>query len=272
MLSLALSFSKLLGQPEDIHTLVLGLEGAGKTTILECFRQLILKQPRRLIMPTSGLNVASLDIPSGSLFSPGTKVNLLDMSGRMEWRKLWAKYFQRAQALIFVIDSTDVPRLAPAVETLLGLLKHQDLHQKPVLILFNKSDHPDALPLHNLIPLLEEAGLFEDDEGLADAGIDGLSGSDTEDAPPPAMVDLTSTADLASTATPSSLESLSPSGVPASVEAPPLAPTPIDFLENRPLRVQASSGLSGEGLLLALEWLITASRRAARAQTVRAAG
>ena len=41
----------------------------------------------------------------------GLNLTVIDMSGASRYRSLWEKYFQDAQAIIFVVDSTDKLRL-----------------------------------------------------------------------------------------------------------------------------------------------------------------
>lgn len=41
----------------------------------------------------------------------GLNLTVIDMSGASRYRSLWEKYFQDAQAIIFVVDSSDKLRL-----------------------------------------------------------------------------------------------------------------------------------------------------------------
>lgn len=62
------------------------------------------------------------------------------MSGQGRYRSLWEHYYADAQAIIFVIDSTDRIRLCVAKEELAQLLNHASIKDSnaPVLLFANK--------------------------------------------------------------------------------------------------------------------------------------
>eukprot|EP00656_Telonema_subtile_P000421 TRINITY_DN10195_c0_g1_i3.p1 TRINITY_DN10195_c0_g1~~TRINITY_DN10195_c0_g1_i3.p1 ORF type:complete len:115 (-),score=16.80 TRINITY_DN10195_c0_g1_i3:276-620(-) len=66
------------------------------------------------------------------------------MSGQSRYRTLWEHYYQEAQGIIFVIDSTDLFRMKVVSDELQMLLNHADTHKKPVLFYANKCDLPNA--------------------------------------------------------------------------------------------------------------------------------
>lgn len=49
------------------------------------------------------------------------------MSGQGRYRNLWEKYYSGAEAIIFVIDSSDKIRLAVAKDELHNLLQHEGM-------------------------------------------------------------------------------------------------------------------------------------------------
>jgi len=69
------------------------------------------------------------------------------MSGQSQYRSLWERYYAKAEAIIFVIDSSDRIRTCIAKSELDELLKHPDLIYKPIPLLFfaNKMDVAGAL-------------------------------------------------------------------------------------------------------------------------------
>jgi signal recognition particle receptor subunit beta len=73
---------------------------------------------------------------------------------------LWWHYFEGAEGLIFVIDSTDAQRLDDVLTELQYLLTHEELRGTPLLVLVNKSDLPQSLPLADIMSRLriEELG------------------------------------------------------------------------------------------------------------------
>ena len=89
------------GNP-DRKILFLGLDGAGKTSIL--FQ---LKDNKHAeTVPTVGLNVEQIQYKNHQF-------TLWDVSGQAS--RLWKHYFDKINAVIFVIDSTDVDRLPKVV-------------------------------------------------------------------------------------------------------------------------------------------------------------
>lgn len=63
-------------------------------------------------------------------------------------RPLWRQYSNDADAVIFVVDASDMPRMRLAADELSKLYHHtvrRSIHaDRPLLILANKQDAPDA--------------------------------------------------------------------------------------------------------------------------------
>jgi small GTP-binding protein len=135
---MGLSFSSLwasvFGLTEQ-NILLLGLDAAGKTTILYKLR---LGEAVHTL-PTIGFNVEAVEY--GSL-----KFTMWDVGGQEKIRKLWRHYYKGANALIFVVDSSDRDRLEEAREELGHLLDADELKEAPLLLVANKQDLPFALP------------------------------------------------------------------------------------------------------------------------------
>ncbi|EGB07856.1 hypothetical protein AURANDRAFT_27008 [Aureococcus anophagefferens] len=70
-----------------------------------------------------------------------------DCSGQGRYRSLWMSYCSQVQAVIFVVDVTDVDRVAIARRELHTLYAHPALKALPLLILANKCDGSTATPL-----------------------------------------------------------------------------------------------------------------------------
>lgn len=113
---LSFQFSLLSGLIEYLFTkprlnfLLIGLDYAGKTTLLEKLKTLYGKVPGippDKIPPTIGMNLARL-------FYHGTQVIIWDLGGQLKMRSLWEKYYDEAHAIIFLVDATDVNRLEEA--------------------------------------------------------------------------------------------------------------------------------------------------------------
>ena len=103
-------FSKLFGTRE-YRILILGLDNAGKTTILY---RLQVAEPVTTV-PTIGFNVEALKY--GNL-----TFQVWDLGGQSTIRPYWRCYFPNTDAVIFVVDSSDIERLDTARDELHGIL------------------------------------------------------------------------------------------------------------------------------------------------------
>lgn len=83
---------------------IIGLDGAGKTTILYC-----MKLGEKInTSPTVGYNLEELT------FNKTTMV-VHDLGGQDKIRKLWSRHYKGVKGVIFVIDSADQDRFLSAV-------------------------------------------------------------------------------------------------------------------------------------------------------------
>ncbi|KAF2425221.1 ARF/SAR superfamily [Tothia fuscella] len=124
---------KIFGNKE-MRLLMLGLDAAGKTTILY---NLKLEQDVTTI-PTVGFNVETVTYKN-------TKFNVWDVGGQDKIRPLWRHYFSGTQGLVFVIDSSDRDRLDEARTELARIIQDREMKDALLLVFANKQDVPGAL-------------------------------------------------------------------------------------------------------------------------------
>ncbi|WAR18628.1 ARF-like protein [Mya arenaria] len=124
--------------------LMLGLDAAGKTTVLY---KLKLNETVSTI-PTIGFNVETVSPVKGLTFT------VWDVGGQDKIRPLWRHYFQNAEGLIYVVDSSDRSRMAEAREELFGILESDEMRGVPVVVLANKQDLPNALSTSGVVDQL----------------------------------------------------------------------------------------------------------------------
>ncbi|XP_061887804.1 ADP-ribosylation factor-like protein 3 isoform X1 [Entelurus aequoreus] len=136
-----LSILRRLKQPQDqeVRLLLLGLDNAGKTTLL---KQLAAEDISH-ITPTQGFNIKSVQ-------SSGFKLNVWDIGGQRKIRPYWKNYFENTDVLIYVIDSSDNKRFEETSLELSELLEEGDLAAVPLLIFANKQDLMTAMPASEL--------------------------------------------------------------------------------------------------------------------------
>jgi len=135
--------SKLFGQ-KQIRILMLGLDAAGKTTILYKMKLGDYVQT----IPTIGFNVETIKYKN-------IRFDCWDAGGQEKFRRLWHHYCQNSQALIFVVDSSDEERLTEAREELHRIIKEDALQNVVILIFANKQDLPGALRKEDITARLE---------------------------------------------------------------------------------------------------------------------
>ncbi|KAG8509310.1 ADP-ribosylation factor 1 [Galemys pyrenaicus] len=137
-------FKGLFGKKE-MRILMVGLDAAGKTTILY---KLKLGEIVTTI-PTIGFNVETVEYKNISF-------TVWDVGGQDKIRPLWRHYFQNTQGLIFVVDSNDRERVNEAREELMRMLAEDELRDAVLLVFANKQDLPNAM---NAAEITDKLGL-----------------------------------------------------------------------------------------------------------------
>ncbi|KAJ8667350.1 hypothetical protein QAD02_009012 [Eretmocerus hayati] len=125
--------TRLFGK-KQVRILMVGLDAAGKTTILY---KLKLGEIVTTI-PTIGFNVETVEYKNISF-------TVWDVGGQDKIRPLWRHYFQNTQGLIFVVDSNDRERIAEAERELVNMLEEDELRDAVLLVFANKQDLPNAM-------------------------------------------------------------------------------------------------------------------------------
>ena len=120
---------KLKKNDDDCKILVLGLDNAGKTTILKQLGKEDLSQVR----PTQGFNMQLLQ------HGPYT-LNCWDIGGQAQYRSEWGRYTRGCDVIIFVVDSHAIESIPLARKELHRLLEDRELATTPVLVVSNKID------------------------------------------------------------------------------------------------------------------------------------
>ncbi|CAL4953976.1 unnamed protein product [Urochloa decumbens] len=145
---MGLSFGKLFSRlfaKKEMRILMVGLDAAGKTTILY---KLKLGEIVTTI-PTIGFNVETVEYKNISF-------TVWDVGGQDKIRPLWRHYFQNTQGLIFVVDSNDRERVVEARDELHRMLNEDELRDAVLLVFANKQDLPNAM---NAAEITDKLGL-----------------------------------------------------------------------------------------------------------------
>ncbi|CAN7982639.1 ADP-ribosylation factor 4 [Ixodes scapularis] len=137
-LTISSLFTRLFGK-KQVRILMVGLDAAGKTTILY---KLKLGEIVTTI-PTIGFNVETVEYKNICF-------TVWDVGGQDKIRPLWRHYFQNTQGLIFVVDSNDRERSSEAQDELQKMLNEDELRDAVLLVFANKQDLPNAMPASEL--------------------------------------------------------------------------------------------------------------------------
>ena len=183
-------------QLPEYSLLLLGLDNAGKTTLLSAIKSLYNTSPdtppiTQKTVPTVGQNVSTIELPDMYL-------KIWDVGGQLSLRSLWKSYYASAHAVIFVVDSTDlgdgsdwgdlssgVAMLSPHKQSenesttpsdlgrleecrlvLESVISQQDMVGVPILVLANKQDREDCVETVRIKEGLVRR-VFEGEKGAA---------------------------------------------------------------------------------------------------------
>ncbi|KRT85424.1 ADP ribosylation factor, partial [Oryctes borbonicus] len=135
---------KMKQKEKEIRILMLGLDNAGKTTILKKFNG----EDINTISPTLGFNIKTLE-------HRGFKLNMWDVGGQKSLRSYWRNYFECTDGLIWVVDSADKRRLEDCRAELHVLLQEERLAGATLLVFANKRDLPGACNIEELKDILD---------------------------------------------------------------------------------------------------------------------
>eukprot|EP00486_Rosalina_sp_Unknown_P016172 CAMPEP_0201597004 /NCGR_PEP_ID=MMETSP0190_2-20130828/193583_1 /ASSEMBLY_ACC=CAM_ASM_000263 /TAXON_ID=37353 /ORGANISM="Rosalina sp." /LENGTH=182 /DNA_ID=CAMNT_0048057711 /DNA_START=33 /DNA_END=581 /DNA_ORIENTATION=+ len=128
---------------KEFRMLLLGLDSAGKTTIL---RRLTTGE-KQSTKPTIGFTIETIQFDNLHFY-------IWDVGGQEKLRALWRRYYVGTQGIIFVVDAADIDRLPIAKEEIHELMHEYELQYAVMAILANKQDL-DAYNKHQLSKELE---------------------------------------------------------------------------------------------------------------------
>lgn len=137
-------FNSLFKLKRDVRILMVGLDAAGKTTILY---KLKLGENINTI-PTIGFNVEQVAYKNISF-------TVWDVGGQDKIRALWRHYYSGCEGIIYVVDSLDRDRMGLARDTLKHMLLDDELRNAHVLVLANKQDMPNSMSASEMADKLE---------------------------------------------------------------------------------------------------------------------
>ncbi|KAK5623902.1 ADP-ribosylation factor-like protein 4C [Crenichthys baileyi] len=130
---------------QSLHIVMLGLDSAGKTTVLYRlkFNEFVNT------VPTIGFNTERIRL-GGPGASRGISCHFWDVGGQEKLRPLWKPYSRCTDGIVYVVDSVDAERLEEARAELHRITRFQENQGTPLLVIANKQDLPRALDVGNI--------------------------------------------------------------------------------------------------------------------------
>jgi GTP-binding protein SAR1 len=140
----ALSYLRL-SRPEQAKLLFLGLDNAGKSTLL-----------LNLAHDQSSSVTPTVHPGSEELTIDNVVFATFDLGGPQQGGRLWEDHIHSATAVVFIVDAQDPGRFDEAAAKLHDLLAIEELKGVPFVVLGNKVDHPEVgmLNLLSLSPFI----------------------------------------------------------------------------------------------------------------------
>jgi GTPase SAR1 family protein len=132
-----------------MDVLVMGPSGSGKSLFTRrvCNHIKRVEQPDVVpTIPTVGVEL----VTTGTKAAPGLTLREIGGSMGLDWPKL----YDICSGVVIVIDVADIVKLSDGCTLVLELIGKPALQGKPILLLLNKADLPNAMPKRHIRKLL----------------------------------------------------------------------------------------------------------------------
>eukprot|EP01086_Lenisia_limosa_P011774 TRINITY_DN3836_c0_g1_i1.p2 TRINITY_DN3836_c0_g1~~TRINITY_DN3836_c0_g1_i1.p2 ORF type:complete len:196 (-),score=22.52 TRINITY_DN3836_c0_g1_i1:535-1122(-) len=133
------SIFSLFNAEKQARILLIGLDNAGKTSLLYKLKTGQVEA----YLPTQRPQQQEIKMD-------GITFTTIDMGGHSHARAIWREYFSFADAIVFMVDSTDPERWEEAREELHRMMNDILLDKAPVVVLSNKIDLQASQPINKV--------------------------------------------------------------------------------------------------------------------------
>ncbi|KAK9526361.1 hypothetical protein VZT92_015066 [Zoarces viviparus] len=134
---------------QALHIVILGLDCAGKTTVLYRLRFNEFVNT----VPTKGFNTEKIKVSLGGSQRTAS-FHFWDVGGQEKLRPLWRSYTRCADGIVFVVDSVDAERIEEAKTELHKITRLAENQGVPVLVVANKQDLRNSLSMAEMESML----------------------------------------------------------------------------------------------------------------------
>ena len=123
-----------------LRVVIFGLENSGKTSLVHCLKTSKSIGRRSTYLSTHGVVALNAQLTSHTTID----LLLFDCGGCKHQRHMWPHMSNDPDLIVFVIDRIDAICLNDAKDALFDLLTDESLSEKPLLIVFTKSDQQET--------------------------------------------------------------------------------------------------------------------------------
>ncbi|XP_071355810.1 ADP-ribosylation factor-like protein 4A isoform X1 [Trachinotus anak] len=134
---------------QALHIVILGLDCAGKTTILYRLRFNEFVNT----VPTKGFNTEKIKVSIRG-GRQTVSFHFWDVGGQEKLRPLWRSYTRCADGIVFVVDSVDMERIEESKTELHKITRLAENQGVPLLVVANKQDLRNSLSLAEMESML----------------------------------------------------------------------------------------------------------------------
>jgi small GTP-binding protein len=134
-----------------LRVAIFGLENSGKTSLVQCLKTSNKISKKSKSISTHGVIAINVHL------NIQTNINLLifDCGGCKHQRHIWPHLINNSDLILFTVDSNDLNCLNDAKQALFDLLMDENLTDKPLLIVFTKSDKRKYINMSQLEQALD---------------------------------------------------------------------------------------------------------------------
>ncbi|XP_063710868.1 ADP-ribosylation factor-related protein 1-like [Symsagittifera roscoffensis] len=164
---------------DEYNVLILGLDNAGKTTLLEHtkikFTSGYTGKPFHKITATIGLNI-------GNISTLGVNLLFWDLGGQDELQSLWDKYYAECHGVVWVVDSLDEARVDDSRVAFEKMIRNEHMRGVPLLFLCNKQDMVGCLNVNQIREAFSDSASKMGSRDCSVRGVSALHGQGIKDA------------------------------------------------------------------------------------------